>query len=208
MLFPMRSAPSRLASACASSVRNLPSQPRRKLSAALKTVGVLKGTSDPSRALSRRFVSAPLVRMSWQDTQARDPSPDKRGSAKRRSPRASFNGSASGAGGIGVIGSCAAGAGGAGIRDSGAAPTVTAMTNSNARHPATISTLRKRGFKAPDASDNAVSPNVVHPSYTRSRDEKFRCRSAFGHQPAPKLRAYGGAPVYGASSTAARQRSR
>ena len=44
-----------MASAWGSRVRKLPSQPRRKLSAALKTVGVLKGSSDPSRALSRRF---------------------------------------------------------------------------------------------------------------------------------------------------------
>src|SRR6516164_7573901 len=95
--------------------------------------------------------------------QARDPSPDKRGSAKRRSPSASLKGSASGAGGIGVIGSCTAVSSRAGSRFSGAAPTVTAMTNSNTRHPATISRLRKGGFNARGTSDNAVSPvSCIH----------------------------------------------
>src|SRR6516162_1628402 len=140
--------------------------------------------------------------------QARDPSPDKRGSAKRRSPSASFKGSASGAGGIGVIGSCTAVSSRAGSRFSGAAPTVTAMTNSNARHPATISRLRKGGFNARRTLDNAVSPSVVHPSHTRPRDGKFRCRSAFGHQPTPKPRQYGVFPVYGAFATAARREAR
>jgi hypothetical protein len=48
---------------------------------------------------------APLVWRSWQDEQASVPSCDRRRSTKRRSPSASFSGSAAGACGIGVIGS-------------------------------------------------------------------------------------------------------
>jgi len=105
---------------------------------------VLTGSSDPSRALSRRLPSAPLVWMSWQEMQARDPSRDKRGSAKRRSPRASFRGSAAGGGGTGVIGSCSAGACKPRIFGSGAAETVTKMISSNARH---LSALPRRKYE-------------------------------------------------------------
>src|ERR1700733_916726 len=95
-------------SACAARAWKLPSQFRRKLSAALKTVGVSKGAFDPSWATVLRPAVAPLVCRSWQDEHESWPSPDRRGSLNRRSPSASFSGSAPGGGGIGVIGSWSA----------------------------------------------------------------------------------------------------
>ena len=91
---------------CSSRVRKFPSQLRRKLSAALKTVGILNVITEPSRAVRSLLLSAPLLCMSWQDEQVSVPSCDRRGSAKSRSPRASFRGSAGGGRGTGVIGSC------------------------------------------------------------------------------------------------------
>src|SRR6516162_6484746 len=64
----------------------------------------------------------------------RDPSPDRRGSANRRSPKASFDGSAGGGGGTGVIGSCSAAACGPRGCDPRAAPVVIVITNNSARH--------------------------------------------------------------------------
>src|ERR1700733_11468225 len=95
-------------SACAARAWKLPSQFRRKLSAALKTVGVSKGAFDPSWATVLRPAVAPLAGRSWQDEHESWTSPDRRGSLNSRSPSASFSGSAAGGGGIGVIGSWSA----------------------------------------------------------------------------------------------------
>src|ERR1700722_18632172 len=88
-----------------SSVRKLPSQFNRKLSAALNTVSVLSSGSGPSGVVVFRPPSAPLVWTSWQDEQANAPSWDKRRSWKSCSPSATFRGSEAGGGGIGVMGS-------------------------------------------------------------------------------------------------------
>src|SRR5579863_3803644 len=95
------------AAACASAVRNSPSQPIRKLSVELKTVGVLSERGDPSGAASRAFLLAPLVPMSWQLVHLRVLPRDSRGSPKRRSPRATLSGFAPRGSGTGVIGSTA-----------------------------------------------------------------------------------------------------
>src|SRR5258708_1897401 len=93
------------ATACASRVRNSPSHPKRKLSVELNTVVVLKESRDPSGAVSFALPLAPLVLRSWQLAQVRVLLRDSRGSSKRRSPRATFSGSAAGGPGTGVIGS-------------------------------------------------------------------------------------------------------
>src|SRR5262245_40101016 len=85
---------------CAAGDRKLPSQFRRKLRTALKTVRVSNGRDTPAS-----LVRAPLVRMSWQEMQESVPVPDRRVSENRRSPSASLRGSAAGGAGIGVIGS-------------------------------------------------------------------------------------------------------
>src|SRR5260370_42166838 len=88
-------------------VRSFPSEPRRKLSVALKTVRVLNGRLEPSRPMSCRFVLAPLLPISWHDEQLRELSRDKRGSPNRRSPSLTFPGLIGGGSGMGVIGSSA-----------------------------------------------------------------------------------------------------
>src|SRR4051812_47672461 len=76
-----------------SAVRYFPSQPNRKLSAALKTVSVLSGSSEPSKPMSRRLGLAPFVLRSWHDEQLRELSCDRRGSSNNRSPSLTFSGS-------------------------------------------------------------------------------------------------------------------
>ena len=90
-----------------SAVRIFPSQPNRKLSAALKTVSVLSGSSAPSRPTSRRLGLAPFVLRSWHDEQLRELSCDRRGSSNNRSPSLTFSGSIAGRaryGGDGLVG--------------------------------------------------------------------------------------------------------
>ena len=116
--------------------------------------------------------------------QAREPSADKRGSAKRRSPRASFRGSAGGGGGTGVIGSCSAGGCSLGIGGSGAAAVVAVMTRSNARH---LPALRRRKCERVDAASirlfkAPVMRPQVHPA-TAATD-----RRNFAWMPRRKLR--------------------
>src|SRR6516162_8509898 len=86
----------------------------------------------------------------------RDPSPDRRGSANRRSPRASFNGSARGGGGTGVIASCSAAACGSGSCDSGAAAVVIVITNNSARH---LPALQRRKYE-PTGTRDTVEPSA------------------------------------------------
>ena len=90
-----------------SNVRYFPSQPRRKLSAALNTVVVLKLSATPSGAVSRERLLAPFAPTSWQVAQLRLSSRDSRVSEKSRAPRATRNGFATsiGAVGNGVMGS-------------------------------------------------------------------------------------------------------
>src|SRR4051812_35160836 len=88
-----------------SAVRSFPSQPNRKLSAALKTVSVLNGSSEPSRPMSRRLGLAPFVLRSWHDEQLRELSCDSRGSSNNRSPSLTFSGSIVGGLDMAVIGS-------------------------------------------------------------------------------------------------------
>src|SRR6266702_7576312 len=88
-----------------STERYLPSQPKRKLSAELKTVSVLSDSSAPSRPTSCRFVLAPFVPRSWHDEQLLELSTDKRASLNRRSPSLTFRGSIAGGAGMGVMGS-------------------------------------------------------------------------------------------------------
>src|SRR5882762_205907 len=107
MLLPMISGFSNAALTSDSTVRSFPSQPKRKLSAALNTVSVLSGRLDPSRPTSWLFVLAPFVPRSWQDVQLRELPRDSRGSPNRRSPSFIFLGSVSGGAGMGVIGSSA-----------------------------------------------------------------------------------------------------
>jgi hypothetical protein len=90
--------------------------------------------------------------MSWQEIQARDPSTDKRGSANRRSPKASFKESAEGGGGTGVIGSCSVGPCCPRICDSGAAATVTVRTRNNTRHPRAL----RHKFEPVGAPSNGI----------------------------------------------------
>src|SRR4051812_49612230 len=85
-----------------SAVRYFPSQPNRKLSAALKTVSVLSGSSEPSNPMSRRLGLAPFVLRSWHDEQLRELSRDRRGSSNNRSPSLTFSGSI--VGGLGMAG--------------------------------------------------------------------------------------------------------
>src|SRR6516162_4344151 len=89
----------------------------------------------------------------------RDPSPDRRGSANRRSPKASFDGSAGGGGGTGVIGSCSAAACGPRGCDPGAAPVGIVITNNSARH---LRALERRKYEPAGTRDTAV------PSASRS----------------------------------------
>ena len=58
-------------SACLSSERKFPSQFRRKLRAALKSVGVLSESGRPSGVTSWALALAPFVRVSWHDQQLR-----------------------------------------------------------------------------------------------------------------------------------------
>src|SRR5262249_18961080 len=75
-----------------SAVRNFPSQPNRKLDGGLKTVSVLKGSSEPSRPMSRCLGLAPFVLRSWHDEQLRELSCDRRGSSNNLSPSLTFSG--------------------------------------------------------------------------------------------------------------------
>src|SRR3981189_2606640 len=76
LLVPMSWGFSSAALASDSRVRSFPSQPKRKLSAALNTVGVFSGMLDPSRPTSWLFKLAPFVRRSWHDEQLRELSCD------------------------------------------------------------------------------------------------------------------------------------
>src|SRR5258708_33275325 len=98
------------AAACASRVRNSPSQPSRKQSVELKIVGVFSERGDPSGAVSRTFLLAPLVPRSWQLEHLRVLPRDRRGSWNRRSPRATLSGTTAGGAGTQVTGSTAAAA--------------------------------------------------------------------------------------------------
>ena len=86
-------------------MRIFPSQPRRKLSAELNTVGVLSGRVVPSRPSSWLTLVAPLEPRSWHDEQLRELSRDRRGSPNSRSPSLTCMGSIGGSEGMGVIGS-------------------------------------------------------------------------------------------------------
>src|SRR5262245_22913561 len=97
-------------SACFSNERKFPSQFRRKLKAALKSVGVLSASGRPSGVTSRTLPLAPFVRISWHDQQERVLSCDRRRSLNNRSPSARRTESWAGMTGIGVIGSPPAGA--------------------------------------------------------------------------------------------------
>src|SRR5262245_57363652 len=88
-----------------SAVRYFPSQPSRKLSAALNTVSVLSGSSEPSRPMSCRLGLAPFVLRSWHDEQLRELSRDRRGSPNNRSPSLTFSESIAGALKMAVMGS-------------------------------------------------------------------------------------------------------
>src|SRR3954467_12076204 len=88
-----------------SAVRYFPSQPNRKLSAALKTVSVLSGSSEPSKPMSRRLGLAPFVLRSWHDEHLRELSCDRRGSSNNRSPSLTFSGSIVGGLDMAVMGS-------------------------------------------------------------------------------------------------------
>src|SRR5882672_10063603 len=88
-----------------SSVRNLPSHPKRELSATLNMVRVLSGRLEPSRPTSWSFVGAPFVPRSWHDEQLRELSRDRRGSPNRLSPSLIFRGSIFCGAGMGRIGS-------------------------------------------------------------------------------------------------------
>jgi hypothetical protein len=92
-------------SASRSRVRTLPSQVKRKFNAALNTVGVLNGSSDPLAPRSRAFALAPFVPVSWHEPQLSVLSSDKRGSRNNCSPSATRRGSSRAGAGIGVIGS-------------------------------------------------------------------------------------------------------
>jgi hypothetical protein len=86
-------------------VRIFPSQPKRKLSEALKTVGVLSGRLEPSKPLSWLSLLAPFVLRSWHEAQLRELPRDRRGSANRRSPSLTFEASIGRGSGTGVMGS-------------------------------------------------------------------------------------------------------
>src|SRR6266850_2122955 len=107
MLVPMSWGFSSAALASDSRVRSFPSQPKRKLSAALNIVGVFSRRLEPSMPTSWLFKLAPFVRRSWHDEQLRELSCDSRGSPNRRSPSLIFSGSIAGGSGMGVIGSSA-----------------------------------------------------------------------------------------------------
>src|SRR5258705_10849696 len=92
-------------SASRSRVRTLPSQVKRKFNAALNTVGVLNGSSDPLAPRSRAFAPAPFVLVSWHEPQLSVLSCDRRGSRNSCSPSATRRGSSPAGAGIGVIGS-------------------------------------------------------------------------------------------------------
>src|SRR4030088_2872046 len=92
MLVPISRVFSNAALASDSRVRSFPSQPKRKLSAALNIVGVFSGMLDPSRPTSWLFKLAPFVRRSWHDEQLRELSCDSRGSPNKRSPSLIFSG--------------------------------------------------------------------------------------------------------------------
>src|SRR5690242_12960871 len=89
------------ASACAVSVRKLPSQSSRKLSGALNTLSVSSGglplpDESPAGPFRVERPPAPLVRRSWQVEQAKSPLADRRTSLNRRSPSARLRGSTGG----------------------------------------------------------------------------------------------------------------
>ena len=83
----------------------MPSQVKRKFNAALNTVGVLNGSSDPLTPRSRAFALAPFVLVSWHEPQLSVLSCDRRGSRNSCSPSATRRGSSLAGAGIGVIGS-------------------------------------------------------------------------------------------------------
>src|SRR3979490_2521053 len=107
MLVPISWGFSNAALAYAPRGRSFPSQPKRKLSAALNIVGVFSGMLDPSRPTSWLFKLAPFVRRSWHDEQLRELPGHGRGSPNRRAPSLIFSGSIAGGSGMGVIGSSA-----------------------------------------------------------------------------------------------------
>src|SRR5258708_2909587 len=86
-------------------VRIFPSQPNRKLSEALKTVGVLSGRFEPSKPLWRLSLLAPFVLRSGHEAQLRKLPRDRRVSANRRSQSLTFKASIGRGSGTGMMGS-------------------------------------------------------------------------------------------------------
>src|SRR5882724_10613172 len=91
------------AAACASSVRWVPSQEKRKERAALKTLRTSRWCVGAVPGVGWEILVAPLKLTSWHDEHERVLSSDSRASLKSCSPSLSLAGSAAGGCGIGVM---------------------------------------------------------------------------------------------------------
>lgn len=96
----------RTASVCASNVSKLPRQLRRKLRAALNTVGELNSSSRPSAPMERERPSSPARSSRWHVTHATCRLPDKLASWNNLSPRSSLALEGGGADASAATGSC------------------------------------------------------------------------------------------------------
>jgi hypothetical protein len=148
-----------------SALRYFPSQPNRKLSAALKTVSVFNGSSVPSGPTSRRLGLAPFVLRSWQDEQLRELSCDRRRSSNKRSPSLTFSGSVVGGLDMAVMGSSVppdAGAGPEACADESCKQPNTTVKTAIVRRQRTLRTIPvspSLGNCRKDVTQN-ISPNM------------------------------------------------